>query len=62
MERSVANKKRAVVSNAKAQKQSKKAPEVDFAEEYKYVLGDLKKIGILAACLFGVLIVLTFIL
>lgn len=32
--------------------------EVDFATEYHYVLDDLKRIAILAAAMFGVLILL----
>ncbi len=58
----MAKKKRVAVSSAQSQKQNKKAPVVDFAEEYKYVLGDLKKIGLIAAGLFGVLIILSFFL
>lgn len=35
---------------------------VDFSEEYKYVVGDLKRIGVLAGLIFSALIVLSFIL
>lgn len=35
---------------------------VDFREEYRYVLADLKRIGILAAAMLAVLIALSFIL
>lgn len=34
----------------------KESGEVDFRSEYRYVLSDLKRIGILAAAMFGVLI------
>lgn len=30
----------------------------DLAEEYRYVIGDLKKIGVLAASMFALLVVL----
>jgi hypothetical protein len=33
--------------------------QVDFAAEYHYVVGDLRKMGILAAAMFAVLIVLS---
>ena len=36
--------------------------QVDFASEYHYVIGDLRKMGILAAALFAVLIILSFII
>ena len=36
--------------------------EVDFASEYHYVLGDLKRIGILAVAMFATLIVLALII
>ena len=32
--------------------------DVDFRSEYRYVLGDLKRIGILAAAMFATLVVL----
>ncbi len=35
---------------------------VDFSEEYKYVVGDLKRIGVLAGLIFSALIILSFIL
>lgn len=37
-------------------------PTVSFAEEYRYVITDLKRIGILAAAMFGLLVVLALIL
>ena len=36
--------------------------EVDFASEYHYVLGDLKRIGVLAVAMFATLIALALIL
>ncbi len=36
--------------------------EVDLAEEYRYVLDDLKRVGILAAVLVGALVGLSFVL
>lgn len=36
--------------------------EVDFRTEYRYVLSDLKHIGILAAAMFGTLIVLALVI
>ena len=39
-----------------------KAPKVSFTEEYQYVFGDLKRMGILAAAMFALMIVLAFIL
>jgi len=38
------------------------AQTVDFREEYKYVLADLKRIGITAAAMLGVMIVLALII
>ena len=38
------------------------AKSVDFATEYHYVLGDLKRVGILAASMFATLIVLALII
>jgi hypothetical protein len=35
---------------------------VDLREEYRYVLADLKRIGIIAAAMLAVLVVLAFIL
>lgn len=35
---------------------------VDFRAEYRYVLADLKRLGILAAAMFALLVVLSFIL
>jgi hypothetical protein len=35
---------------------------VDFSKEYRYVISDLKRIGILAAAIMGLLIVLSFII
>ena len=42
--------------------EKKKADEVSFKEEYHYVLGDLKRMGVLAAGMFALMIVLAFIL
>jgi len=36
--------------------------EGDFASEYGYVVGDLKRIGVLAASMFGALLVLALII
>jgi len=35
---------------------------VDFRSEYRYVLADLKRLGILAAAMFALLVVLSFII
>ncbi|MCR4405986.1 MAG: hypothetical protein NUW24_03555 [Anaerolineae bacterium] len=35
---------------------------VDFSKEYRYVIADLKRIGILAAAMMGLLVVLSFII
>jgi len=35
---------------------------VDFSKEYRYVISDLKRIGILAAAMMGLLVVLSFII
>jgi hypothetical protein len=40
----------------------KASGEVDFRSEYRYVLSDLKRIGILAAAMFGVLVGLAVVL
>jgi len=42
--------------------EKKKASEVSFTEEYSYVFGDLRRMGILAAGMFTLMIVLAFIL
>ena len=47
---------------AKAATTPVKAAPVDFATEYRYVLGDLKHIGVLAAAMFAVLIVLALVI
>jgi len=36
--------------------------QIDFAEEYRYVIADLERIGILAAAMFGLLVILAFII
>jgi hypothetical protein len=36
--------------------------EVDFKTEYRYVLADLKRIGVVAACMFATLIVLALVI
>ncbi|NLT74749.1 MAG: hypothetical protein GXX94_11280 [Chloroflexi bacterium] len=38
------------------------APAVDFASEYRYVVSDLKRLGVAAAALFGLLVILSFFL
>jgi hypothetical protein len=38
------------------------AKEPDFASEYRYVLGDLKRIGVLAAGMFATLVVLALVI
>ena len=35
---------------------------IDFSEEYRYVYSDLKRIAILAACMFTLLIALSFVI
>ncbi|MGQ9600940.1 MAG: hypothetical protein ACUVWZ_16205 [Anaerolineae bacterium] len=35
---------------------------VDFSEEYRYVIADLKRIGVLAIAMMGLLVVLSFII
>jgi len=48
---------------AKAKKaQAAEEKKTDFATEYLYVLGDLRRIAILAAAMFALLIVLAFVL
>jgi len=37
-------------------------PTVNFAEEYHYVLGDLKRLAMLAAAMFALLLILALIL
>lgn len=37
-------------------------PEVDFSVEYRYVLSDLKRLGILAVAMFALLIALALVL
>ena len=46
----------------KATKQAPVKPETDFASDYGYVVGDLKRIGTLAAAMFGALFVLALII
>jgi hypothetical protein len=41
---------------------AKQSTEVDFREEYHYVVSDLKRIGLLAAAIFGGIIILSLIL
>ena len=52
----------ATVQPASEEPRPKASGEVDFRSEYRYVLSDLKRIGILAAVMFGVLIGLALIL
>ena len=49
-------------SKSAAQSVSPAAKEVDFKTEYRYVLADLKRIGIVAACMFATLIVLALVI
>jgi hypothetical protein len=39
-----------------------KAPELTFAQEYSYVYSDLKRVGVIAAAMIVILVVLSFIL
>jgi hypothetical protein len=41
---------------------SHSSEEVNFAEEYRYVLNDLKRFGTLAAAMFALLVVLAFVI
>lgn len=50
------------VAMAKTATTPAKAAPVDFATEYRYVLGDLKHIGVLAAAMFATLIVLALVI
>ncbi len=50
------------MATVKAAAAPTKAVPVDFATEYRYVLGDLKHIGVLAAAMFAVLIVLALVI
>jgi hypothetical protein len=64
---SVSSKPAAGPRQAAAPKPSPKAAaaaakEVDFRTEYRYVLGDLKRIGILAAAMFATLVILAMVL
>ena len=54
----LAKSRRTTVSAA----EKKKADEVSFKEDYHYVFGDLKRMGVLAAGMFALMIVLAFIL
>jgi hypothetical protein len=36
--------------------------QIDFSTEYRYVLGDLRKMGVIAAAMFAILIVLSLII
>ncbi len=45
-------------SGVRAAAPAKAATAVDFTSEYRYVLGDLKRLGIIAASMFATLIVL----
>ena len=57
---------RAAVSNATRTRRSSRSTaspkKVDFAAEYHYVLGDLRRLGILAAVMFASLVALALIL
>jgi len=54
----LAKSRRTTVSVA----EKKRADEVSLKEEYRYVFGDLKRMGILATGMFALMIVLAFIL
>ncbi len=48
---------------ATARKQAPPEPEpVDFREEYRYVLSDLKRFGILAVSMFALLVILALVI
>jgi len=42
--------------------EKKQAAEVSFKEEYHYVFGDLKRMGVLAAAMFALMIILAYVL
>jgi len=37
-------------------------PTVDFSHEYRYVISDLKRIGIIAASMLALLVILSFVI
>lgn len=53
---------RATAVAAPAVETRSSAKEPDFASEYRYVLGDLRRIGVLAAGMFAILLVLALII
>jgi hypothetical protein len=59
--RSRATSRRRATSARRSTRETVVEPE-DFATEYRYVLGDLKQIAILAAAMFATLIVLALVL
>lgn len=52
-----------VVADARSPSEpAQRSAVLDFAEEYHYVVSDLQKIGVLAAVILGVLVILSLIL
>ncbi|HHX43521.1 MAG TPA: hypothetical protein GX714_05975 [Chloroflexi bacterium] len=51
-----------VRAEAPAAEQRSTGQEPDYAGEYRYVLGDLKRIGVLAAAMFAILVALALII
>ena len=45
-----------------ARQASSEAKKVDFSEEYRYVVSDLKRFGVLAIAMFATLVVLALVL
>ena len=61
--RSKSYSRRAAIRRSNAAQSAKpEAKKVDFAKEYHYVLGDLKRIAILAAAMFALLVILALVL
>jgi len=57
-----ASQRRKSSSAQKGKKAAQPAKKVDFATEYRYVLTDLRRFGILAVSMFATLIVLALII
>ncbi len=49
-------------SSAPAVKAKAAVPAVDFSHEYRYVISDLKRIGIIAASMLALLVILSFVI
>lgn len=60
--KSRARKKSVKKAARKAPQPAPAKPEANFASDYGYVVGDLKRIGTLAAAMFGALLVLALII